>query len=70
MCWVFPVCWEGGVLQPAGEAHGELVCAGTGLSLYASVRDELRRVFGDALIHELDAHQASVSAHRPRLEAR
>lgn len=54
VCWLFPVCWDQGVLRPSTEVREDLVCKGNGPSLYAMVRDELRHVFGEALIAELD----------------
>ena len=62
VCWLFPVTFDQGVLQPADEVRAELVCAGTGVTLYAATREELRHEFGDALIHELDAHQAALAS--------
>jgi Fe-S-cluster containining protein len=67
VCWLFPVCWDQGVLEPSGELREDLVCKGNGPTLYDMVRDELRHAFGAALIDELDAVRAK---HAPRHVAR
>ncbi len=54
VCWLYPVTWAEGVLMPSDEARSELVCAGTGPTLYEAVRDELGVAFGEALVRELD----------------
>lgn len=52
---LFPLTFEQGVLVAASEIlDNTLVCAGTGPSLYAGVRDELTHYFGAALVAELD----------------
>jgi hypothetical protein len=52
---LFPVTFEHGVLAPSPETiDGTLACHGTGQSLYAGVRDELRCYFGEAFTFELD----------------
>jgi hypothetical protein len=33
----------------------DLACAGTGQTLYQAARDEIAKVFGPALVQELDA---------------
>lgn len=55
VCWMFPVSWDQKVLKPSDDVKDGLVCAGGGLTLYEAARDELRVVFGDGLIGELDA---------------
>ncbi|MBE2250863.1 MAG: hypothetical protein IAE78_15100 [Myxococcus sp.] len=62
VCWLFPICWDKGVMRPNSDVKDDLVCAGTGPSLYDGARDELRIAFGDALIAELDALKAKVDA--------
>ncbi|HSD30270.1 MAG TPA: hypothetical protein VLB49_00025 [Gemmatimonadales bacterium] len=53
---LFPLTFEGGVLCPALEAEeNELVCLGTGPTLYRGIREEIRYYFGDELITVLDA---------------
>ena len=55
VCWLFPVCWDQGVLRPSSDIRDDLMCRGRGPTIYESVRNEIRHVFGDALIDELDA---------------
>lgn len=55
VCWIFPLAWEAKVLKPADDLGDGLVCAGAGVTLYEAARGELRTVFGDALVGELDA---------------
>lgn len=55
VCWLFPVTWDKGVLRPNSDVKDDLVCAGAGRPLYQGARSELRVVFGQALIDELDA---------------
>lgn len=56
VCWLFPVCWDKGVLRPNSDVTDDLQCAGAGATLYRSARDEIAQVFGLGLIEELDAH--------------
>ncbi len=56
VCWLFPVCWDKGVLRPNSDVTDDLQCAGAGQSLYRSSREEIRKVFGSELIAELDVH--------------
>jgi Fe-S-cluster containining protein len=52
---LFPLTFADGVLCAATEVEtGELVCTGSGLTLYEGVRDELRHYFGGQLVRELD----------------
>lgn len=66
VCWLFPICWDQGVLRPNSDVKDDLVCTGTGSTLYEGARDELRVVFGDALIAELDAHQDALARGETR----
>lgn len=61
VCWMFPICWDQKVLRPNRDVKDDLVCAGAGMTLYEAARDELKLVFGDGLVTELDA-LASVAA--------
>lgn len=57
---LFPLTFEAGVLCPALEAEeNELVCMGTGPTLYRGIREEVRYYFGDELIAVLDAMEAA-----------
>jgi Fe-S-cluster containining protein len=56
VCWLFPICWDKGVLRPNTDVKDDLACFGNGPTLYASSRDELKVVFGQKLISELDAY--------------
>ncbi len=55
VCWLFPVCWDKGVLRPSSDVKDDLVCTGPGQTLYEASREGLERVFGTALVNELDA---------------
>ena len=56
---LFPLTFEAGVLCPALEAEeDELVCLGTGPTLYRGIRDEIRYYFGDELVTVLDSFEA------------
>ena len=56
---LFPLTFEAGVLCPALEAEeDELVCLGTGPTLYRGIRQEVRYYFGDELVGVLDAFEA------------
>jgi hypothetical protein len=56
---LFPLTFEGGVLCPALEAATEeLVCMGTGPTLYRGVRSEIAYYFGPELVGELDRLEA------------
>jgi hypothetical protein len=53
---LFPLTFEDGVLVASSEVEErELVCAGSGPSLYEGVRGELAYYFGDAFVAELDS---------------
>ena len=53
---LFPLTFEDGVLVASSEVEqNELVCAGSGPSLYEGVRGELAYYFGDAFVAELDS---------------
>lgn len=60
VCWMFPICWDQKVLRPNSDVKDDLICAGKGQTLYEATRSELRVVFGDGLIAELDAHALQV----------
>jgi Fe-S-cluster containining protein len=62
VCWLFPVCWDKGVMRPNSDVKDDLVCFGTGPTLYEGARDELRRAFGDELVTELDGLKQQVDA--------
>lgn len=56
---LFPLTFEEGVLCPADEVlDDELVCLGSGPTLYQGVKVELRYCFGEELIAELDCLEA------------
>lgn len=56
---LFPLTFEAGVLCPANEAaDDELVCMGSGPTLYRGVRSEIAYLFGNALVSELDRLEA------------
>jgi hypothetical protein len=57
---LFPLTFEAGVLCPADEVlDDELVCVGSGPTLYQGVKDELAYCFGPELIAELDRLEAT-----------
>lgn len=60
VCWLFPVCWDQGVLEPSGELYEDLICKGEGPTVYEMVRDELVHAFGQPLADELDVIAASL----------
>ena len=60
VCWLFPVTWDKGVLRPSHDVTDDLVCRETGATLYEFARDEIRVVFGEGLVAELDAIRPSV----------
>lgn len=62
VCWLFPVSWDQRVLKPSDDVGNGLICAGGGMTLYEAARDELRVVFGDGLIGELDALSKQLQA--------
>ncbi|MDP1921823.1 MAG: hypothetical protein Q8L14_36615 [Myxococcales bacterium] len=62
VCWLFPICWDKGVMRPNSDVKDDLQCATTGPTLYEGARDELKVAFGDALIAELDGLKAQVDA--------
>ena len=54
-CWLFPITFDKGSLLLSTElADQTLICKGEGPTAYRSSREELRYVFGSALIDELD----------------
>ncbi len=55
VCWLFPVCWDKGVLRPSSDIRDDLQCKGNGPTVYEMVRSEIEHVFGKALVTELDA---------------
>lgn len=56
---LFPLTFEDGALCPAAEAgDGELVCMGSGPTLYRGVRSEIAYFFGNELVGELDRLEA------------
>lgn len=60
---LFPVTFAGGVLMASEEVEdGTLVCLDEGPTLYRGARAELRFYFGDALVAELDALEATLPA--------
>ncbi len=58
VCWMFPVCWDQKVLRPNSDVKDDLICAGKGMTLYEAAREELRLVFGDNLVRQLDVLSA------------
>ncbi|MDP3501898.1 MAG: hypothetical protein Q8S33_16290 [Myxococcales bacterium] len=62
VCWLFPICWDKGVMRPNSDVKDDLQCANTGPTLYEGARDELKVAFGDALIAELDGLKAQIDA--------
>ena len=61
VCWLFPICWDKGVMRPNSDVKDDLMCQGAGTTLYEAARDEVKVVFGPALIAELDALQAQMA---------
>jgi hypothetical protein len=56
---LFPLTFEDGVLCAAVEAHeNELVCLGTGPTLYRGIREEVRYYFGEEIVTVLDAMES------------
>ena len=55
-CWLFPLVYIQGVLQPAYEIREErsLVCVDQGPTLYEATRGELEYYFGAEMVRELD----------------
>jgi hypothetical protein len=65
MSSLFPLSFEGGdggcTLRAAGEVEDEeLVCLDEGPTIYRGQRDELLHYFGQELVAELDAIEASL----------
>jgi len=56
---LFPVAFDEGLLHPSTEARtGELVCVGSGPTVYRGAREELLYYFGAELVAELDSIEA------------
>lgn len=55
VCWLFPVTWDKGVLRPSSDVADDLICRGSGPTLYELARPELAHAFGPGLVAELDA---------------
>ena len=56
---LFPLTYEDGVLCPAVEVQeNELVCLGTGPTLYRGIREEVRYYFGEEIVAVLDAMES------------
>lgn len=64
VCWMFPVCWDKGVLRPNTEFYDGIICDNQGESLYQAARPELLHFFGAAVVAELDAVRAAADAAR------
>lgn len=62
VCWLFPVTWDRGLLRPSYDVTDDLACAGTGPTVYEVARDEIRVMFGAALVAELDVLKAQHAA--------
>jgi Fe-S-cluster containining protein len=56
VCWLFPVCWDKGVMRPNSDVKDDLACVSSGPTLYEGARSEIRVVFGEALVAELDVY--------------
>lgn len=65
VCWLFPVTWDKGVLRPSYDITDDLACRSMGPVIYDMARDEIRVVFGEALVRELDALRASLATAAP-----
>ncbi len=55
VCWLFPVCWDKGVLRPNTDVKDDLACFGNGMTLFEASKDEIAKVFGSELVAELAA---------------
>ena len=60
VCCLFPVTFGNGLFSASLDVDdASLICLGEGPTLYAGAREELRYYFGDELVAELDAIQAT-----------
>ena len=60
LCTIFPLSYDDGLLHPSEEVQtGELICLGTGETLYRGVRAELAHYFSAAFVGELDMLERS-----------
>ena len=60
---LFPLTWYDDVLCAADEVEdGELICTGTGPTLYRGIRHEVAYYFGDGCVVALDRIEADISA--------
>lgn len=67
-CNLFPFWWsDGALVLPPEIEDRELVCLGEGPTLYRSARSDLLYYFGEELIAELDALEATVLPLQARL---
>jgi Fe-S-cluster containining protein len=67
VCALFPVTFDGGLLQPSREIKdNSLVCMGQGPTLYRAVRGDLVYYFGKDFADELDRCEATLLAHREK----
>ncbi|MFT3708596.1 MAG: DUF3109 family protein [Archangium sp.] len=66
VCWLFPVTWDKGVLRPSSDVHDDLICRGSGPTLYEFARDELKVAFSAALVEELDSILATSTQREQR----
>jgi Fe-S-cluster containining protein len=65
VCILFPLSFEEGILFVAPELDdNSLVCAGSGYSVYHSLRNELDYYFGHEFVEELDGREQEVLAGR------
>jgi Fe-S-cluster containining protein len=61
VCMLFPLSFDQGLLKPAYEFEiDELICAGSGPTLYRAAREDVAGYFGADLVAELDALAATV----------
>ncbi len=69
VCWLFPVCWDKGVMRPNTDVKDDLACFGDGMTLFEAARDEIGKVFGMALVAELDSIAQQVDSGKVALSA-
>ena len=61
ICILFPLSFEEGILSLAGELEdGSLVCAGSGVSAYQAMKNELAYYFGNECLEELNQVEENV----------